>query len=53
MCMQPVSNAHATAKVYITRIFHDTPLAEQPKLVADMGCGDGTLLQTIDLCILA
>ena len=33
--------------VYIKRIFDETPLTEQPRVVADMGCGDGTLLKTL------
>ena len=37
--------------VYINRIFHETPLEQQPLVVADMGCGDGTLLKTIYLYI--
>ena len=28
------------------------PLAEQPVIVADMGCGDGTLLKTIYLYVI-
>ena len=34
-------------RVHVRRIFDETPLANQPRVVADMGCGDGTLLKTI------
>jgi hypothetical protein len=39
--------------VYVKRIFDETPLPEQPLVVADMGCGDGTLLKTIYLYVKA
>ena len=35
----------------VRRIFDEMPLAEQPAVVADMGCGDGTLLKTIYLYV--
>lgn len=37
--------------VFAKRIFDETPLDEQPLVVADMGCGDGTLLKTIYLYV--
>ena len=36
-------------KVHVNAIFDDPDLARQPKVVADMGCGDGTLLKTLYL----
>ena len=33
--------------VFVHKIFNSEPLSEQPTVVADMGCGDGTLLKTI------
>ena len=33
-------------RVLVRRLFDEAPLAEQPRVVADMGCGDGTLLKT-------
>ena len=38
-------------QVYAKQVFDTTPLAEQPSVVADMGCGDGTLLKTIYLYV--
>ena len=29
------------------QIFDETPLPEQPLVVADMGCGDGNAVKTI------
>lgn len=36
----------------IVNYFNELPLNEQPKYIADMGCGDGTLLKTIYLAII-
>ena len=33
--------------VHVSAIFDDPDLANQPRAVADMGCGDGTLLKMI------
>ena len=33
-------------RVLVRRLFDEAPLAEQPRVVVDMGCGDGTLLKT-------
>eukprot|EP00316_Scyphosphaera_apsteinii_P000300 CAMPEP_0119327250 /NCGR_PEP_ID=MMETSP1333-20130426/70266_1 /TAXON_ID=418940 /ORGANISM="Scyphosphaera apsteinii, Strain RCC1455" /LENGTH=1017 /DNA_ID=CAMNT_0007335785 /DNA_START=35 /DNA_END=3088 /DNA_ORIENTATION=+ len=38
-------------RTHVRKLFSDTPLAEQPLVVADMGCGDGTLLKTIYLYV--
>ena len=37
--------------VCIKKIFNTLPLSDQPSVVADMGCGDGTLLKTIFLYV--
>jgi len=33
--------------VYVRTLFDAHPLSDQPRVIADMGCGDGTLLKTI------
>ena len=33
--------------VFVQKIFDSEPVEQQPTIVADMGCGDGTLLKTI------
>ena len=38
-------------RVHVSAIFDDPDLANQPRAVADMGCGDGTLLKTIYLYV--
>ena len=40
-------------RVCVRKIFNATPLDDQPRVVADMGCGDGTLLKTIFLYVRA
>ena len=35
------------ARVHLRSIFDESPLAEQPMYVVDMGCGDGRLLRTL------
>ena len=39
--------------VCVKRIFDEEPLDQQPRVIADMGCGDGTLLKTTYLYIRA
>ena len=37
--------------VFAKWLFDETPLDEQPRVVADMGCGNGTLLKTLYLYV--
>jgi len=37
----------AELEALVVRLFDDLPLERQPRYVADMGCGDGTLLRRI------
>ena len=39
--------------VHVAALFDDPDLDGQPRVVADMGCGDGTLLKTIYLYVKA
>ena len=38
-------------RVHVAGLFNAEPLAKQPRVVADMGCGDGTLLKTLFLYV--